>query len=288
MKPWYAFVGEAPSASTDGEPPFVGRSGSRLADLLTVPLRQLPMFFELHNLLSRHPGREGKGSAFPLEEATREARELCRAERIARHAPPYRRVLLAGHRVAEAFGISGGEYFQWVFPPPARDPQNSAANYIFAVFPHPSGINLWWNEAANARRARAFLQDCAKSSTGCPKQVSLDAWSQLLQLRREIDETDRAIVRIGPTLDQIRARAKQPAGATPADSILEALVQRRVRASWEVRMIKRHRVGMKERDLRREKEMVERWPKSEQQDIIRTLLEVSSEHGTEEQPGSPS
>jgi hypothetical protein len=56
-------------------------------------------------------------------------------------------VLLAGHRVAAAFGVREGYLREFVL-------QGVPA----AVVPHPSGVNRWWNDPANVARASAFLR----------------------------------------------------------------------------------------------------------------------------------
>jgi hypothetical protein len=35
----------------------------------------------------------------------------------------------------------------------------------FLIFPHPSGINRWWNERRNERRARQLLQRFLRGET---------------------------------------------------------------------------------------------------------------------------
>lgn len=92
---------------------------------------------ELVNLLRRWPGDQGKGDAFPI----------ARARRAAGKFKPAGVVLLAGKRVAEAFGERRA-YFEWF------DLRGARA----AVIPHPSGISHWWNEPANVARAAAFMR----------------------------------------------------------------------------------------------------------------------------------
>jgi predicted outer membrane lipoprotein len=58
------------------------------------------------------------------------------------------RWLLAGRRVATAFGLVGAPWLEWV----------ESADRLMAVFPHPSGLNHWWNDPRATARAKAFLR----------------------------------------------------------------------------------------------------------------------------------
>lgn len=115
------------------------------------------------NLLDEWPGREGAGSAFPLDQARARAEYLkrCIAANGAGFDYPWNRVgaeceviLLAGKRVAGAWGAKTG-YFSWTswqgWAPSPR-------NYQVAVVPHPSGLNRWWNDEQNRTRAREFVE----------------------------------------------------------------------------------------------------------------------------------
>ncbi|MCI4370856.1 MAG: hypothetical protein L3J81_05970 [Thermoplasmata archaeon] len=95
----------------------------------------------LENLLAFYPGREGKGAAFPKVVAANAAR------RVLAKLVPGSTLIMLGHRVAEAFGVRV-DYFAW-----GRIGSSRAV-----VFPHPSGINRWWNVPANRRRASVFLR----------------------------------------------------------------------------------------------------------------------------------
>lgn len=55
-------------------------------------------------------------------------------------------VLLAGARVARAFGLQGQPWLSWRATDPA-----------VAVVPHPSGRNRWWNAPEDRAAARLFL-----------------------------------------------------------------------------------------------------------------------------------
>jgi uracil-DNA glycosylase len=151
-------VGEAPSRDTEGLPPFSGRSGARLAELLGEDPAEA---FALENLLRRWPGPagSGKGSAFPLGPARKGARRLLRAYRG-------RRFILAGWRVASAFGVRPCGHWprelEWCGDWAHSLDGSGAGAGSFAVLPHPSGVNLWWNDPANVERARRFLREAAR------------------------------------------------------------------------------------------------------------------------------
>lgn len=95
------------------------------------------------NLLPEWPGSSGKGSLFPLVEAAEAAASLERSPELARSSV----VLLCGKRVAAAFGEERRGYFE----PFAR------CGRVWAVVPHPSGVNMWWNEPENREEWRRFL-----------------------------------------------------------------------------------------------------------------------------------
>ncbi len=130
-------VGEAPSRGSEG--PFSGRSGKALSGLLCWPLGVLGERIDLRNLLDAWPGKDGNGDAFPIERAKAAADRVPVARR---------RVLLAGKRVASAFGLKDPEWFK-----PVEHRQA-----LMAVIPHPSGIVTYWNDESNRRRAAEFLR----------------------------------------------------------------------------------------------------------------------------------
>lgn len=127
-------VGEAPPRSGGG--PFEGDAGRRLRRAVRRDLADC----RLVNLLNAWPGPDGaKGDAFPVDEARLAARRV-------RFNTPV--VLLAGHRVARAFGLRVG-YLEWT----------TLRGRRAAVLPHPSGINRWWNDPRNRRRASRFIRE---------------------------------------------------------------------------------------------------------------------------------
>jgi len=129
-------VGEAPNREGRGRLANTTRSGSVIASLGG---RHLPRT----NLLREWPGPSGKGSAFPLMPA-REA-----ADRLLRRTLKSRPLVLLGTRVAGAFRLRRQDYelLEWL----------ELRGRRVAVFPHPSGVNHWWNEPDNREAARIFL-----------------------------------------------------------------------------------------------------------------------------------
>lgn len=135
-------VGQAPGPRTDPRRPLDGPSGRRLERLAGLPPGALPARAEVVNLLRRWPGRSsGNGDAFPAAEAGAAARRLLRRLRG-------RTVVLLGLGVARAFSARA-EWFAW---------QRLPGGVLAAVAPHPSGVNHWWNDAGNVRRAARFFK----------------------------------------------------------------------------------------------------------------------------------
>jgi uracil-DNA glycosylase len=129
-----AIVGEAPSRTSAR--PFDGQSGRRL-ERLGVDLDGVA----LYNVLDEWPGPAHKGSRFRVPDARPAAAALL--ERLSSHA----RVVVAGHRAAAALGFRE-RYLVWAPGPTGA---------LWAVLPHPSGVNRWWNDPENADAARRFL-----------------------------------------------------------------------------------------------------------------------------------
>jgi hypothetical protein len=126
-------VGEAPNASGRGRIANATASGRRLALLGWGDLPRT-------NVIQRFPGRSGKGASFPRDEASDGLAKLWR------RTPRRVAFVYMGRRVAAADGWRG-PYLEWGLH---RGRQ-------VATFPHPSGINMWWNDPANVELARAFV-----------------------------------------------------------------------------------------------------------------------------------
>lgn len=139
MKP--LIVGEAPSKNEVVEQPLQGRVGRRMAALSGLTYEQYIDFFDRVNLLHVRQDTKEKGFEFDFESAQIEARQLVRGFKRGQI------VLLLGGRVTEAFGVHH-EYFNEV-------KLNGARCYIV---PHPSGVNRWWNDQDNVKKATAFMR----------------------------------------------------------------------------------------------------------------------------------
>jgi hypothetical protein len=104
----------------------------------------LPEHFDLVNLLDKWPGKDGKGDAFDMDAARVKAEELT-LELMTQEA---RFILLMGRKVERAFGWSGLKYLE----------SNIWHSHDVILFPHPSGVNLWWNEEDNRGAARKTIR----------------------------------------------------------------------------------------------------------------------------------
>jgi len=147
-------VGQAPAkASTSGALGVETLSGRRLRSVISEE-------FEAVNLLDEFPGKSGKGDAFPLDSARKAAAALL----LARLRGGERRfVLLLGGNVAKAFGVHRRPILEWF---------QADAGLLVAVFPHPSGVNRWWNDAGNRERAGEFARQLKTSQRRLQKFAS--------------------------------------------------------------------------------------------------------------------
>ncbi len=138
-------IGEAPSRRGDPEKPLSApRTRARLVEVFGEPAYEAA---EKVNLLPAWPGEAaGKGSAFPLAEARAAAEILLGAWRSrpsSQNAAP----VLLGRRVAAAFGCRTIPPLLWA---------GFAGDVAFAMLPHPSGVDRWWNSIENRAAAREF------------------------------------------------------------------------------------------------------------------------------------
>lgn len=112
---------------------------------------------EATNLLETFPGHAaGKGDHFPRRRARRCAKKMCGSLRG-------RTVLLAGKRVAEAFGVVT-DYLTW---------HDHPEGFRAVVIPHPSGVNRWWNDPENRRRFLRFARAVLEDDAGCQTDNAL-------------------------------------------------------------------------------------------------------------------
>jgi uracil-DNA glycosylase len=130
-------IGEQPSAGGDPAAPLEGAIGKRLAEYAGLTLDEYLTRTERRNLI------EYTSATWPTSQASLNAGMLW-SSLIGR------RTIMLGQRVAKSFGI------QWQ---PLRWVTVDDRGTQVAILPHPSGKNLWWNEAENRAAARRFLTE---------------------------------------------------------------------------------------------------------------------------------
>lgn len=152
-------IGEAPARTTPaGWPPFYGaqRSGRILWELgfrvARAPDR--PGNVDAINLLDEWPGRR-----WPKEIA-RDA-----ADRMMKTATLVERehVVLVGRNVAEAFGVTTLDWFEWI----------ESESFRLTVMPHPSPLNRWWNDERNRIRARNWTTQLLSRTTNVARMFRM-------------------------------------------------------------------------------------------------------------------
>jgi uracil-DNA glycosylase len=139
-------IGQAPSRNREAEPPLSGRSGSRLAKLAGVSLGEFLALTDRVNLVEWFPGSAGrKGDRFPVKEAEERSHAIL--------------PMCSGHRVI-LLGANVSRTFRFGTPPPFKWALSKTPVYAeWTLCPHPSGVNLWWNDPANVESARRFWTD---------------------------------------------------------------------------------------------------------------------------------
>lgn len=145
-------VGQAPARSGDGRP-FTGTSGRRLMSLLDVPdYSGLLEYFELHNLIPvMQPKRGLKGDEFNLPQAKEAAR------RFRLKVPPHSTIIACGSAVFRAFTtLALSETCPNFCGVELIGPYRHRVEVYH--FPHPSGVNRFWNDLNNVIEARVWLQ----------------------------------------------------------------------------------------------------------------------------------
>lgn len=131
------FVGQGPSENGDPDKPLEGRLGDRLGELLGIS--DFAPSFSRINLNAQWIGKVGKGDVFDTAEGFLAAKVLLRGS--------WTRYVLLGQKVAACFAVKG-EPLETV----------EAIGKQFFLLPHPSGINRWWNDPENVRRAKETLR----------------------------------------------------------------------------------------------------------------------------------
>jgi len=121
-------------------------AGARLKDLMGMSMGEY-IRLTRRNLLDFHPGFTGKGAKFPIKVA-REAVEAAGPWMIGTN------VLIVGKRLSRAFGYQDHDIMHW----------HHQKDFNFAIVPHPSGVNLWWNVEYNRNAGRVFLESVAEQA----------------------------------------------------------------------------------------------------------------------------
>jgi len=137
-------VGQSPSRGGDPRKPLAGPNGRKIAQLAGMS------YEELMGCRRRHLNTHYRnGDAFDHAKGNVNAADVLLDWRV-------ERIVLLGKNVACCFGF--------------RDLPFLAEKRIygrrFLIFPHPSGVNRWWNERGNERSARQLLQRFVRGETG--------------------------------------------------------------------------------------------------------------------------
>ena len=117
-----------------------GKLGEKLARMLRVHPLRLYSRCGRANLNARWNGKNGKGDAFNAEEGK------AAAERLLSNKDG--NFVLLGRAVARCFGLGDADFCSVAKVGPRQ----------FLILPHPSGINAWWNNPANERKASRALR----------------------------------------------------------------------------------------------------------------------------------
>ena len=120
---------------------ITGSVGSKLAVLAGLDPYTFRTSFARRNLHARWNGKIGRGDRFDRVEAEVAAKSL--------RDQPFESYVLLGMNVAKAFGVNANEWLAVV---------EETDSKRFLIFPHPSGINRWWNDALNRDAARKALR----------------------------------------------------------------------------------------------------------------------------------
>ena len=158
-------LGESPAAGTEGRSetwlaPGSSPSADRLLKFTGYSADTYLDMFDRDNLLHYLPRRSGKGREFTYKIARRQVNRL-----FGEYWCPGQRIVMLGRRVASAF-----DWYRWdrVVGPISQSKleylkwyriENRGMLIWAAVVPHPSGVNRWWNDANNRRRARKFFRE---------------------------------------------------------------------------------------------------------------------------------
>jgi hypothetical protein len=127
--------------------PLAGPNGQKIARLAGMSYDELIACRRKH-LNMHYSGKRGKGAAFDHEKGNVNAADVLLDWRV-------ERIVLLGKNVARCFGFRDLPFLAEIRIYGRR----------FLIFPHPSGINRWWNERRNEQRARQLLQRFLRGET---------------------------------------------------------------------------------------------------------------------------
>lgn len=150
-------IGQAPGPNTDPELPLYPiprtSAGGRLRELTGLTRGEYLRYFDRINLLPYFPGRVGHDDSFPMTPAKL-------AARVIRPLLTGRIVILVGRKVADAFKIDL-PFHEWAELRTQRPNilTRCRGTARFAIVPHPSGRNHWYNRDDNRRLAHCFWQE---------------------------------------------------------------------------------------------------------------------------------
>lgn len=102
------------------------------------------------NLNARWNGKSGKGDVFDRREGTMNA--------VGMLGGKWTHYVLLGAEVAACFGYKNPEWLA-VHGRYVRGNTGGEVYKNFLLFPHPSGINSWWNDEINRLRASKCLRE---------------------------------------------------------------------------------------------------------------------------------
>src|SRR3989442_346740 len=142
-------IGQAPSRrALPGDRPLSGAVGAKIARMAGLTLEQFLERTWTANLIDEWPGKRGKGDAFPKKDAALGALRVG----VSKEFVCATVIVLLGRSVAAAFAEIYGA--KSLLKADVCEPLPGG----FAILPHPSGIDRWYNDAANRRRAASFLK----------------------------------------------------------------------------------------------------------------------------------
>lgn len=160
-------LGEAPNEATCGIPRLwlrpddsgIQHAANRLRDFAGWTTRQYLRVFPVRdNLLHEAPPRASTaGYTFPMAQARAQVPRV------------FDKVEAEGVDGVLILGVRLSRCFQWCEPPVAfewTEVHHDDRSFRAVHVPHPSGMNRWWNDETNRRKAHEFLTGLAGSSSG--------------------------------------------------------------------------------------------------------------------------